>query len=68
LLRAVAAVYLPNRVLVRQNDAPAMVKPLVEGKDPALAYVCRNFTCEKPIGDAGELKAALTVAARRTSP
>jgi hypothetical protein len=68
LLRAVAQVYLPNRVLVRQNDAPSMVQPLVEGKDPSLAYVCRNFTCEKPIGDADELKRALTAAAGRTGP
>jgi uncharacterized protein YyaL (SSP411 family) len=65
LLRAVASVYLPNRVLVRQNDAPAIVKPLVEGKDPSLAYVCRNFACEKPIGDAEELKRSLSGDAAR---
>jgi uncharacterized protein YyaL (SSP411 family) len=60
LLRAIAGVYLPNRVLVRQNDAPDFLKSLVEGKDPALAYVCRNFTCERPTSDPAALQAQLT--------
>jgi uncharacterized protein YyaL (SSP411 family) len=60
--RAVASVYLPNRIIVR-GESP-LVKPLLEGKSPELAYVCRNFTCEKPESDPEALIAAL----RRTGP
>ena len=58
LLRAVADVYLPNRVIVRAENAPALVKNLVAGKT-AGAYVCRDFTCERPTSDSEQLKQQL---------
>jgi uncharacterized protein YyaL (SSP411 family) len=57
--RALAGVYFPNRVIVRPEGAPPIVQSLVEGKRPELAYVCRNFTCEKPITDPAALAEAL---------
>ena len=60
LLREVNKHYLPNRILAYQNLSPPekTVSPshellkgkgLVDGK-PAV-YICRNFTCQKPITD-----------------
>jgi uncharacterized protein YyaL (SSP411 family) len=52
LWTAVAAAYLPNRILVgaepgeRDPLAPARDRPAVAGR--ATAYVCRNFTCSAP--------------------
>jgi uncharacterized protein YyaL (SSP411 family) len=63
LARAVATVYLPNRVIVHAASAPPLVSKLVEGKTAvdgaAAAYVCRNFTCERPATDTSALAAAL---------
>jgi uncharacterized protein YyaL (SSP411 family) len=63
LERAVAAVYLPSRVIVRAAGAPPLLRALVDGKRPLdgkpAAYVCRNFTCEAPITDPAQLRAAL---------
>jgi uncharacterized protein YyaL (SSP411 family) len=63
LARAVAAVYAPNRVIVRAASAPPLVTQLVGGKTPvdgaAAAYVCRDFTCDRPTTDAAALTAAL---------
>lgn len=64
-LRAAAnRIYIPNRVLAHQviPDAPA-AHPLLQGKtlvdgQPAL-YVCRNFSCRRPITDPAELPALL---------
>jgi uncharacterized protein YyaL (SSP411 family) len=59
LARAVASVYLPNRVIVRADGAPPLVAKLVEGKTAvegkAAAYVCRDFTCERPETDTSAL-------------
>jgi uncharacterized protein YyaL (SSP411 family) len=64
LARAVADVYLPNRVLVRAETAPSLVRPLVDGKTTLdgrpTAYVCRNFTCEQPVTDPAELRESLS--------
>ena len=64
LSRAIAEVYLPNRVIARADGAPARLQPLVEGKTPLdgkpAAYVCRDFTCEKPTADPAALRDALT--------
>ncbi len=66
LERAVAGVYLPNRIIVHANGAPAIVAPLVEGKravdGQAACYVCRDFTCEKPETDPAALAASLAKA------
>ena len=63
LARAVASVYLPNRMIVHAASAPPLVSGLVSGKTAvngaAAAYVCRDFTCERPATDTSALAAAL---------
>jgi uncharacterized protein YyaL (SSP411 family) len=58
LARAVAAVYTPNRMIARAAGAPALLHALTDGKTEG-AYVCRNFTCERPAHSAAELEAQL---------
>ncbi len=53
--RAVASVYLPNRVIVRTFGAPPEVAALVDGKTGEQVYLCRNFTCDKPESDPAQL-------------
>ncbi|MDB4976184.1 MAG: hypothetical protein JWN48_4525 [Myxococcaceae bacterium] len=64
LARAIAQVYLPNRILAHQPDPTAgSALPLLSGKTllrgrPA-AYVCRDFACESPSSEPDELVRAL---------
>jgi uncharacterized protein YyaL (SSP411 family) len=60
--RAVAEVFLRQRVIVRSDGSPSN-EPLLRGKTlvegaPAV-YVCRNYACEAPITDPEQLRAAL---------
>jgi uncharacterized protein len=53
LTRAVAQVYLPNRMLAHGTGTGSEALPLLSGKtlvagSPAV-YVCRNFACEAPL-------------------
>jgi uncharacterized protein YyaL (SSP411 family) len=61
--RAIASVYLPNRMLIRAATAPRLLEKLVSGKTPingvSAAYVCRDFTCERPESDPAALARAL---------
>lgn len=63
LARAISSVYVPNRMIVRANNAPKLVSELVTGKSEingvSAAYICRDFTCEKPVTDTSALAAAL---------
>jgi uncharacterized protein YyaL (SSP411 family) len=63
LERAIASVYLPNRMIVRADSAPKLVSELVSGKTAvngvSAAYVCRDFTCERPETDTSALARAL---------
>jgi uncharacterized protein YyaL (SSP411 family) len=63
LSRALAAVYQPNRMIVRAEHAPPLISKLVSEKTPingvSAAYVCRNFSCERPVTDAAQLRALL---------
>jgi uncharacterized protein YyaL (SSP411 family) len=63
LERAVASVYAPNRVIVRAASAPPLLSSLVSGKAPVdgapAAYVCRDFTCERPVTDTSALEQLL---------
>ena len=52
LVGAVHQRYLPNAVLAWGEPYPS---PLFEQRDPDLAYVCRNYACQRPTGDATEL-------------
>ncbi|MDB4969370.1 MAG: thymidylate kinase [Myxococcales bacterium] len=62
--RAVASVYTPNRVIVRAASAPPLLSSLVSGKAPVdgapAAYVCRDFTCERPVTDTSALAKLLS--------
>ena len=60
--RALAAAFLPQRVIARGNGSPSS-QPLLRGKtlvdgSPA-GYVCRNYTCDLPITDPEVLKTKL---------
>jgi len=63
LWSAVAAVYLPHRVLVSSEPGvpevlpPARERPQVDGR--ATAYVCRDFTCSPPVTDPAALRPLL---------
>ncbi|MFN2466349.1 MAG: thioredoxin domain-containing protein [Candidatus Dormibacteria bacterium] len=64
MLRALRAPYLPNKVVAGGPEG-STVPPLLEGRDaqdaPAALYICRNFTCERPITAASAVSAALGV-------
>ena len=68
LRRAVADEYLPNRIMATCRANTSSSLPLLQGKttvagQPAL-YVCRNFSCQRPITD--PQIAAETLRANRT--
>ncbi len=58
--------FLPNKVLVLAENAEdnADFIPLLEGRkmidDQPTAYVCENYTCQKPVTSASELKKQLS--------
>ena len=56
LVRAVQARYLPNAVLAWGEPYPS---PLLDGRTDGLAYVCRNYACQAPVGDVEALLAQL---------
>ncbi len=63
LRRAVAAVYLPQRIVAHGDGDGDTWLPLLADKalvaDAPAVYVCRNFTCVAPITDPTEVAAAL---------
>jgi aryl-alcohol dehydrogenase-like predicted oxidoreductase len=68
---AAREVFLPHRVIASSNDSgmtsshPLLAgKGLVEGK--AALYICRNFSCQRPLTDPQEVTEALLSASRRT--
>ncbi len=74
LLRAVHDVYLPNRVLMLLNPNSPTAGPalpllrdrgLVDGA-PAV-YICRNYTCQRPLTRPEDVRAALGGAAATTT-
>jgi uncharacterized protein YyaL (SSP411 family) len=56
LVRAVQARFLPNAVLAWGEPYPS---PLFEGRTEGLAYVCRNYACQKPTDNVEDLLAQL---------
>ena len=52
LVEAVQRHFLPNAVLAWGEPYPS---PLFEGRQDGLAYVCRNYACQRPTGDVEEL-------------
>ncbi|MDP3091006.1 MAG: aldo/keto reductase [Nitrospira sp.] len=65
LYRAVAEVYLPNRIIAWTESNAGSVLPLLRGKSvvagqPAL-YICRNFSCQSPVTDPQAVAEALRV-------
>ncbi|TKB73669.1 MAG: DUF255 domain-containing protein [Nitrospira sp.] len=70
---AVRDVFLPHRVIATSNGAGAQSshpllagKGLVEGK--AALYICRNFSCQRPLTNPQEVTEALLSASKRTDP
>ena len=68
---AVREVFLPHRVIASSDGTgtesrhPLLAgKGLVEGK--AALYICRNFSCQRPLTDPREVAEALLAASRRT--
>jgi hypothetical protein len=68
---AVREVFLPHRVIAssdgtgRPSGHPLLDgKELVEGK--SALYICRNFSCQRPLTDPREVAEALLPASRRT--
>jgi len=68
---AVREVFLPHRVIASSEGTgtpsthPLLAgKGLVEGK--AALYICRNFSCQRPLTDQREVTEALRSASRRT--
>ena len=65
LYRAVAEEYLPNRIIASTGSNTGSTLPLLQGKSvvagqPAL-YICRNFSCQRPVTDSKALAEALRV-------
>jgi uncharacterized protein YyaL (SSP411 family) len=68
MLGAISAGYYPNTVLAFKNkgEKPQAVDQLIpsmvekkRGRDGATAYVCRNFSCLKPVDTAEEMVALM---------
>ena len=69
---AVREVFLPHRVIAANDGMdksashPLLVgKQLVEGK--AALYICRNFSCQRPLTDPQEVTEALSPTSRRSN-
>ncbi|MFN2503135.1 MAG: thioredoxin domain-containing protein [Acidimicrobiales bacterium] len=56
LVATVQSRFLPNAVLAWGEPYPS---PLFEQRTDGLAYVCRNYACQRPTGDVDELVAQL---------
>ncbi len=64
LLRSVRTTFAPQRVVALAGPgADVELVPLLAGKEPGArggrAYLCRNWSCQAPIDDPAELRAAL---------
>jgi uncharacterized protein YyaL (SSP411 family) len=62
LVAAARARYLPNAVLAWGEQYRS---PLFDGREPGLAYVCRDYTCLRPAASVDELAAQLRVTSGR---
>jgi uncharacterized protein YyaL (SSP411 family) len=64
LARAIADIYVPNRMIIRAHNAPPLLRDLVADKNEingvSAAYICRDFSCDKPETDPAALAARLT--------
>ena len=62
MLRVVRAPYMPNKVVAAGPEG-SLQPPLLAGRSAqgaaAALYVCRNFACEQPVTDPGEVARVL---------
>ncbi len=56
LLHAAHSVYQPNKVVLGNSGAVEEFSKTLPAKGEAMAYVCRNNTCEQPTDDFDQLK------------
>ncbi|MFO0705499.1 MAG: aldo/keto reductase [Nitrospira sp.] len=65
LRKAVADVYLPNRIIASTVGGGQPTHPLLKGKvtvgGAAALYVCRNFSCQAPVTDPAQVADALRI-------
>jgi uncharacterized protein YyaL (SSP411 family)/aryl-alcohol dehydrogenase-like predicted oxidoreductase len=71
--QALQEIYLPNRILARTNQTGDVVfHPLLAGKTPVngktALYICRNFSCQRPLTDPREAVEALRSAQNLGDP
>ena len=69
---SVREVFLPHRVIAYSDGmGPASGHPLLAGKrlveGKAALYICRNFSCQRPLTDPQEVAEALLSASQRTA-
>jgi hypothetical protein len=69
LERGVADCYLPHLSIVRADPSDPSLPPIAQGRPPVegrpTAYVCRHFTCSRPLTSADEVRALLREPAQR---
>jgi len=58
MVHAAQAAFIPHAVLAWGEPYPS---PLWEGRQPGMAYVCENFTCQAPVETVDDLLAQLAV-------
>jgi uncharacterized protein len=73
LRREVARQFIPNRIVGHHDPgAGPSGLPLLRGKDAvqgrAALYVCRDFACQRPVTEPGEVAAALGAVAAAAQP
>jgi uncharacterized protein YyaL (SSP411 family) len=61
--RAIGDIYLPNRMIIHAQTAPPLLRELTRDKNEingvSAAYICRDFSCDKPETDPAALAGRL---------
>jgi uncharacterized protein len=70
---AIRGSYVPNRIVaIAHSDDGSSAHPLLAGKQTvdgrAALYICRNFSCQRPLTQASAVAEALGAISRRSGP